>query len=899
MIHAPGEDILASDADCLINPVNCRGVMGAGLAKAMAERFPGILAPYKRACETGALKPGLVQMIRVDRASGQASKDGDLWICNLPTKDDWRAPSRLEWIETALAKLPDAFEKRGIRSVAVPMLGAGLGGLDWAEVHPVVERHLGGLDGRGIAVRVLGEKVERAPADFAFFWRAEDKWSQWHPRGFDAHGASFRTAEHYMMWRKAQLFGDTAAAGDILAAELPAEAKRLGRAVKGFRDDVWEKERFGIVVDATRYKAWSHPDLMADLLALQGKTVAEASPFDKVWGIGLDADHPDARNPERWTGLNLLGRAVMQVRDEAVMLRAVARDARDRPVPEFGGHDRVFSNMTKMPVAWGDDVTPLRVWPCNELPYVLGKTREPGVRQALVEAHDSAGTDDPEAGGKKVKTAGARIAVRPDWDQMKLGHMRLLVEDKIRRNPTFAATVLATGSGAIVEGNYWGDTFWGVATRDVPKKGVKAGEGANNLGRLIMAERDRMRTALGLERTIEQTRAASPALAANVPRFEVVNVHHVKTDGRLPADVVDMSRHGTLAFTDGTKLGNPFPMAAESDREAVVRRFAQRFLEDLKKPGFPEWVAKVSEGKRGACYCAPKLCHVHVIKAAVEAVRAGADPKAAVSAFVEDPTAARAAQQAGEPARPAAPPAARGDDDFGFGYTAPKAAAAAPVATGGPPDGLGPMTPENAYAGIGSRETPPDVLAKMETIAARLAQAGMTLRSGAAPGADTAFENGAKTVAGSRREIFLPWAGFQKHPDGIHQIPKAAFALAERMHPNWSLCSEAARKLHARNSCQILGRDLKSPVKVVVCWTEGGKMKGGTSQALRIAQEAGIPIINLGNPAWRVESVDAIVAAALAGRDRPLGGHAPVAASAARVTAPKMTAVADDLDAAI
>ena len=142
------------------------------------------------------------------------------------------------------------------------------------------------------------------------------------------------------------------------------------------------------------------------------------------------------------------------------------------------------------------------------------------------------------------------------------------------------------------------------------------------------------------------------------------------------------------------------------------------------------------------------------------------------------------------------------------------------------------------YAGIGSRETPFEVTALMFKRAHLLAQRGYWLRSGAAHGADSAFEAGAFAAKGSH-EIWLPWLGYNGNPSVL--VPTLeAYDLAAKYHPRWDRCSEAAKKLHARNSHIILGADLKTPVEFVLYWTPDGKASGGTGQGLRIAQAHGI-----------------------------------------------------------
>lgn len=138
--------------------------------------------------------------------------------------------------------------------------------------------------------------------------------SQWWPAPFTVDGRRFATAEHWMMWRKAELFGDAAAAAAVLAADGPREAKQRGREVRGFDAAVWAEHRFDVVVAGTGHKFGAHRDLRDYLVGTGGAVLVEASPDDAVWGIGLAADHPDARTPERWPGLNLLGEALMVVR---------------------------------------------------------------------------------------------------------------------------------------------------------------------------------------------------------------------------------------------------------------------------------------------------------------------------------------------------------------------------------------------------------------------------------------------------------------------------------------------------------------------------------------------------------------------------------------------------------
>jgi ribA/ribD-fused uncharacterized protein len=162
-----------------------------------------------------------------------------------------------------------------------------------------------------------GEKLK-----YVFFWghHSDGKtltascFSQWYPAPFTAQGQQYATAEHYMMAEKARLFGDHAIRASILDAPNPGAAKALGRQVRGFDEAVWLEHRFAIVVQASEAKFTQNPQLHQFLQQTGSRILVEASPTDRVWGIGLTAHDAQASNPNQWRGLNLLGFALMQVR---------------------------------------------------------------------------------------------------------------------------------------------------------------------------------------------------------------------------------------------------------------------------------------------------------------------------------------------------------------------------------------------------------------------------------------------------------------------------------------------------------------------------------------------------------------------------------------------------------
>lgn len=139
--------------------------------------------------------------------------------------------------------------------------------------------------------------------------------SQWWPSPFVVDGVEYATAEHWMMAGKARLFGDAAAERAALAAAHPAEAKKAGRLVRGFDEAIWERERFGLVTEGSVHKFAADTGLRDFLLGTGDRVLVEASPVDRVWGIGLAARDAGAEDPQRWRGLNLLGFALMEARE--------------------------------------------------------------------------------------------------------------------------------------------------------------------------------------------------------------------------------------------------------------------------------------------------------------------------------------------------------------------------------------------------------------------------------------------------------------------------------------------------------------------------------------------------------------------------------------------------------
>lgn len=128
-------NIFAADAQTLVNTVNCVGVMGKGVALEFRRRFPRAFEDYKRKCDAKLLRPGQILPYRKERP----------WILHFAVKDDWRHPSRLEWVESCLTKFVENYRRLEISSVAMPWIGAMNGGLPWKEVHSLIRSYLRNL----------------------------------------------------------------------------------------------------------------------------------------------------------------------------------------------------------------------------------------------------------------------------------------------------------------------------------------------------------------------------------------------------------------------------------------------------------------------------------------------------------------------------------------------------------------------------------------------------------------------------------------------------------------------------------------------------------------------------------------------------------------------------------
>ena len=167
--------------------------------------------------------------------------------------------------------------------------------------------------------------ITQTNVDYLFFWGHRPSrdgsiiktcMSQWWPSEFTENNVLYKTAEHYMMAQKALLFNDHEIFERILQKESPKDVKDLGRQIRNFNLEIWDQHKFQLVKQGNVLKFSQNEQLKHFLKQTKNKVLVEASPVDKIWGIGLTEDDANAHNPIAWKGENLLGFALMEVRDQ-------------------------------------------------------------------------------------------------------------------------------------------------------------------------------------------------------------------------------------------------------------------------------------------------------------------------------------------------------------------------------------------------------------------------------------------------------------------------------------------------------------------------------------------------------------------------------------------------------
>ncbi len=168
--------------------------------------------------------------------------------------------------------------------------------------------------------------------DYLYFWGHTNNqkqinkscFSQWYPSTFIKNDEIFHNAEQWMMAKKAELFNDSATKELIMHSTDPSHTKKLGRAISNFNASVWDKSKLKVVIEGNLHKFSQNTELKEFLLSTENKILVEASPYDNIWGVGMNQNDSDIQNPNLWKGENLLGFALMHV-------RSLLKDSEDKP----------------------------------------------------------------------------------------------------------------------------------------------------------------------------------------------------------------------------------------------------------------------------------------------------------------------------------------------------------------------------------------------------------------------------------------------------------------------------------------------------------------------------------------------------------------------------------------
>lgn len=326
------QDISKLAVDCIVNAANNQlrhggGVCGAIFAAAGAKELQKACDALGM-CGTGhtAVTPGFKLKAKyIIHAVGPRWQDGQ----------HYEAEMLYNCYKCAMM---DA-QERDCHSIAFPLISSGIYGYpvkdaweiaikairDYQEAHSdyQLDAIIAVIDDQALALGTsiltsASKKTIPGKPAFVFFWHEYTEnghFSQWYPAPFVVEGIRYFHNEQYMMAKKALLCGDTRAYNKIMAESDPATCKALGKSAANFNQYKWDSCKEEIIYNANYAKFSQNPELKAALLATGDAIIAEASPYDKIWGIGLKATDPDSQHPTKWKGQNLLGKALMRVRD--------------------------------------------------------------------------------------------------------------------------------------------------------------------------------------------------------------------------------------------------------------------------------------------------------------------------------------------------------------------------------------------------------------------------------------------------------------------------------------------------------------------------------------------------------------------------------------------------------
>lgn len=164
-------------------------------------------------------------------------------------------------------------------------------------------------------METIVQNVENKEEMLVLFFSYSSYLSNFYRCNFEVDNTKFTSMEQFFHYKKAQIFKDKESMTKILATNDPKEQKRIGRSVKQYNESKWARECYTIMKQGLYAKFDQNPILKERMLSISNARFVEASPYDKKWGIGIKANHPDAAKPSKWPGKNMLGQALDDVRD--------------------------------------------------------------------------------------------------------------------------------------------------------------------------------------------------------------------------------------------------------------------------------------------------------------------------------------------------------------------------------------------------------------------------------------------------------------------------------------------------------------------------------------------------------------------------------------------------------
>lgn len=323
------QDITKLDVDCIVNAANSQlrhggGVCGVIFAAAGAKELQDACNQYGY-CDTGdaVITPGF----RL-KAKYIVHAVGPIWQGGTENEEQLLYSCYQNAMKVAYNK--------GCRSIAFPLISSGIFGYPVKEAWEVAVKAIqqspcemdvtiAVIDDKALTlgIKVLEETGVMQPkskaSKYLFFWHEYEEngyFSQWYPAAFRIEGIRYCHNEQYMMAKKALLFGDSDTYCEIMFETDPATCKALGKKVSNFDQKLWDSCKEEIVYNANFAKFSQNPELKEALIGTGTLALVEASPYDKIWGIGMKESDPDSKDPAKWKGQNLLGEILMQVRED-------------------------------------------------------------------------------------------------------------------------------------------------------------------------------------------------------------------------------------------------------------------------------------------------------------------------------------------------------------------------------------------------------------------------------------------------------------------------------------------------------------------------------------------------------------------------------------------------------